>query len=87
VSFGRVRRVLSRLRSSGVTPETEAQLRVIEQAILDAPIAVRRASPPRVTRIVTPEQMDEILYSLLGEVIVSQLVSIVRDERDRRNRV
>jgi len=78
--------VLSRLRKNGVTPETEAQLRVIEQAILDAPIAVRRVSPPQVTRIVTPEQMDEILYMLLGEVIISQLVSVVRDERDRRNR-
>ncbi len=87
MSFGRVRRVLGRLRQQGVAPETEAQLRVIEQAILAAPIAVRKASPPKVTRIMTPKQLEEILYTLLGEVIGSQLVSVVRDERDRRNRV
>lgn len=87
MSVRRARRSIERIRQSGVTPETQAALRVIEQAILDAPSLVRSANRIPVSRIITPQQMEEILFSLLGDVLSSQLVVALRDERDRRNRV
>jgi hypothetical protein len=89
VSLRRVRSTIARLRrSADCAPETRAQLRIIEQALMDAPTLVRRVMPEaRVPRIMTPEQLEDTLYAILAEALASQLVATIRDDRSRRNRV
>jgi hypothetical protein len=74
---------LDALRATSLSAETTAQLRLIERGLSEGPTVVSALVGERTTRILSAEELEDLLFAAIEECIAMQLAQVVQDASEK----